>query len=113
MSKELNLINLLTVRTINGKTSWEPTAKEREFLTVVADEIAVLICEFPSRDPDEDSGDYVMTVKDKDDREIFSIRNALDDVEYKDLVALYIVARRSALNIDKTLDMLLKNLSEE
>jgi hypothetical protein len=113
MSKEFELINLLQRRTLAGQTTWEPTAKEYEFLTVVADGISVLIAETPPRDFGEQGPDYVMTVKDKNDTEIFSIRNGLEDVKYNDLAGLYETARRAALNIEKTLDDLLKSLREE
>lgn len=113
MSKEFELINVLQRRTQAGQTAWEPTAREDEYSTVVADAISVLIAKTDSRDPDEQGPDYVLTVKDKNDVEIFSIRNGLDDVKYRDLAALHETARRAALNIEKTLNDLLKFLNEE
>ena len=113
MSKEFELIELLQRRTQAGQTAWEPTARADEFSTVVGDGISVLIAETGPRNFGDQDPDYVLTVKDKNDVEVFSIRNALDDVKYTDLSGLHETARRSALNIEKTLDDLLKNLREE
>ena len=54
---------------------WTQTARKDEYSTVVADGISVLIAKADSRDPDDQGPDYVLTVKDKNDVEIFSIRN--------------------------------------
>jgi len=113
MSKEFEVINLLQRRTLAGQTAWEPTAREHEFSTVVPDGISVLIAQTAPRNFGDEGPDYILTVKDKNDVEIFSIRNGHEDVKYNDLAALHETARRAALNIEKTLDDLLKNLREE
>jgi hypothetical protein len=58
-----------------------PPPQRRNIRLSSGDGISVLIAKAGSRDPDDQGPDYVLTVKDKNDVEIFSIRNGLDDVK--------------------------------
>jgi len=111
MSKESELITLLSQRTKAGTQSWEATAVDDEFVTVVAD-FSAFVRTAPSRDRDDPSPDVLFEVRDKEDRVILSIRNGDSDigVGFPQLRALHEDARRSALKIDRALDAILKSL---
>ena len=110
MSKESDLIRLLSERTKAGTQSWDTTAVDDEFVTVVADfSVFVRSAEDPDnpRDPD-----VFITIRDKENRVILSVRNgdAEMGVMYNELRDLHERARRTALKIDQALDTLLKSL---
>jgi len=113
MSKEKEMVDLLRARTESGSLKWEPTAADDEFLTSVGGGASIFIRAQTARDPSDDTPDVLLSIRDKDDREVFSIYNGQDDVKYQDLRGLHELARRSALQIDKTIDEILQDLRRE
>jgi hypothetical protein len=108
MSKEQEMVELLSARTENGTLGWETTAQENEFVTSSSGGASIFIKQlFSSNDPDPD---FEFSVRDKDDRYVFSIFNNGNGVDYKGLSNLHELARRSALKIDKTIDSILNDL---
>jgi hypothetical protein len=107
-TREKLLVSGLIENTGKQSLSWEPTANPDEFAVVLASGNSVAIREL--RGHPEEGPDYVLTVRDPENRVIISIRNAERDVAYQDLGALYQSAMRYALKIDQTLDAMLKDL---
>jgi hypothetical protein len=111
MSRESEVVNLLTERTNRGSQKWEPTAEPGEFATVVG-EVSITICALPDRE-EPASPNYLITVKDSRGNAVLEILNHAEGVTYKQLKDLFERARRQALNLDKTLDALIDQLKKE
>ena|SRR5258708_5236990 len=112
MSRESDLVDVLSEKTTAGTQSWEPTAVDDEFVTVVGD-FSVFIRSVD--DPNNrEQPDFFLTLRDKDNRVILSIRNGDLQVGVADpqLRNLHELARRSALKIDQALDAILKSLKQ-
>lgn len=110
MSKESDLVDLLSEKTTAGTQSWEPTAVDDEFVTLVADfSVFVRSVDDPQN---RDQPDYFLILRDKENRVILSVRNGDQQVGvlYPQLRNLHELARRSALKIDQALDAILKSL---
>jgi hypothetical protein len=86
---------------------------EDQFVTSAAGGVSILIESRPPRNPNDDTPDFAFSVRNKDDREVFSLYNGGYGVEYTNLKALHEAARRSALNIDKTINGILEDLKRE
>jgi hypothetical protein len=113
MSKEKEIVELLTARTKAGTQTWEPMAREEEFATVVGGTFSILIRSLPPREPNDDTPDYELVLKDNADREVFAIYNSAEDLQWKELKAFHELARRSALKVDATIDAVLKELKKQ
>jgi hypothetical protein len=109
MSRESDLVKLLSEKTKAGTQSWDPTAVDDEFVTVVGD-FSVFVRS--ADDPDSRDPDVFLTIRDKENHVILYVRNgdAEMDVMYPQLQELHELARRKALKIDQALDTLLKSL---
>jgi hypothetical protein len=113
MSKEKELVELLQAKTLAGTISWEPTAVDDEFVASVAGGASIFVRTVSPREPSDDTPDVIFTLKDKDDRTIFSIYNGQADIEYRKLMALHEVGRRSALKIDAAIESILQDLKRQ
>jgi hypothetical protein len=110
MSKEREMVLLLDERTKNGTVTWERTGEEDQFVTSTTGGISISIAAVPPREPGDDTPDYILMVKDTDDRDILSIYNSGDEVTFKDLRSLFESARRSVLKIDQTISKIVEDL---
>jgi hypothetical protein len=113
MSKEKEIVELLMARTKAGTKSWEPMAREDEFATVVGEGFSIFVRALEPRERGDDTPDYELILKDNNDRDVLSIYNAGEDVEWKDLQVLHDTARRSALKVDASIDAVLRQLKKQ
>ena len=92
-------------RTAEGKLKWSPSADSDQFVTSV-DAISIVITETgPSR------GRYRLEILDESGETVDSLDDQVTTgVQDQELARLYVLARRSALDVDATLEKLAKAL---
>ncbi|MGB6482805.1 MAG: hypothetical protein WBE86_04890 [Candidatus Acidiferrales bacterium] len=112
MNKEEQMVDLLIERTTAGSVTWTPTAEENEFITSLANNTVSIK---KVHDPRSEEPDMMFAICDEDGREVLSSLNGggMQGVTYNVLTVLHELARRSALNIDKTLDKIIKSLEND
>lgn len=105
-SKEKVLVDELLAKTASGAITWEPTAKEGEFVVTFGGGVTVSI----SEDPTSGGPGYLLSVGERDRGEVFTLHYGSNDVSSDTLPGLYEQARRNAFKVDKTLDLILNQL---
>ena len=95
----------LIERTVDGKLKWNRTVRDNQFTTSI-DAISVVI-----RAVSERQGVYRLEILDEagEPVEVLDHTNTPPDQQHQ-LERLYVLARRSALNVQSTLDKLAKAL---
>ena len=95
----------LVQRTTEGKLKWSRAVQSDRFVTSV-DAISVVIMEI-----DATSSNYRLEILDESGETVESLRYPdTSGEEFELLARLYVLARRSALNVDLTLEKLAKAL---
>ena len=101
------ILDGLIRRTTDGKLKWRPSVREDQFVASV-DAISIVIQELPSRGADLN---YRLEILDENGRtvEVLHYDNSSTEQD-KQMENLFILARRSALNIDSVLQKLAEAL---
>ena len=98
MDKEGALVDQLLDKTRRRSITWDPTAKNDEFVSTLGGRVSFTIGAW--RDTE------ILTVRDEFDRVLLTIES--DSI--LQVSALYAEARRVALNVDESLDEILDQL---
>ncbi len=95
----------LVQRTVEGKLNWSRLTQDDRFVVSV-DAISVVIVEVNNRD-----NDYRLYIHDETGQVIESLDHRETTIEQdREMARLYALARRSALDVDSTLEKLAKAL---
>jgi len=101
--KALQLFKEVLTKTREGRIRWEPTASEIEFFSVLPSGHTIVT----SRGSDNWGGgltdDYSLVLR-QGEQDLLRVTQDVDDVAQKDLQELFEFARRSALQVDATVD---------
>jgi hypothetical protein len=123
VARSLALLQALYAKTSRGETAWQETINSRTFEAFLGDFVLRLRL-IPDADY-PDRPDYALTVvRAADGKEVDTISNAslrpvmdrttADGLNpYAVLERTYMLARRQALNVDETLDTILRQLEGE
>ena len=96
--KETKLVAQLLDKTRKRRLTWEPTAKEDEFLSTLGGNVSFTVGSWQEAD--------TLTMRDELGRILLSI----DSSSVAQISELYAEARRQALNVDESLDRVLEQL---
>ena len=96
--KETKLVAQLLDKTRKRRLTWEPTAKEDEFLSTLGGNVSFIVASWQEADS--------LTIRDELGRILLSI----DSNSVAQISELYAEARRQALNVDESLDRVLEQL---
>ena len=97
-NKEVKLVDQLLDKTRKRNLTWEPTAKNDEFVSALGGRVSFTIATWRDRD--------VLTMRDELDRVLLSVES--DSIPQ--VSDLYAEARRVALKVDESLDDVLDQL---
>jgi hypothetical protein len=97
--KEIRLVEQLLDKTKKRVISWEPTARDEEFVSTLGGNVS-----FTVRLGQED----VLVMRDERDRVLLRV----DSDELNEVSQLYAEARRQALKVDESLDNVLDQLAK-
>jgi hypothetical protein len=98
--KVIKLVAQLIEKTRKLSITWEPTAKQDEFLSVLGGSVSFTL------GPGHET-DIILTMRDELDRVLLTI----DSEEIAQVSELYAEARLQALNVDESLDSVLDQLA--
>ena len=96
--KEVRLVDQLLDKTRKRNITWEPTAKNDEFVSALGGRVSFIVAAWRDRD--------VLTMRDELDRVLLSVES--DSIPQ--VSELYTEARRVALKVDESLDDVLDQL---
>lgn len=111
------LATLLINKSQAGELDWQPSVVEGAYQVSIKTN-TIRLAEVPSRDPDVESPDYVISLINREGREIDTFTDGdLNAAEvlgqktwFRKLRDLYVAARRSALGSEKFLSDILRDL---
>lgn len=95
--KEIKLVKQLIDKTRKGLLSWEPTARDDEFLSTLGGRVSFTV---------QGEATGVLVMRDEFDRVLLSVGSE----EIHDVAELHAEARRQALSVDESLDDVLEAL---
>jgi len=98
--KEIRLVEQLLDKTRKRILSWEPTAREDEFVSTLGGNVSFTVRWGEMSD--------VLIMRDERDRVLLNVESQ----EIKDVSQLYVEARRQALKVDESLDDVLEQLTK-
>src|SRR5712691_361405 len=98
--KHIKLVEQLLEKTRKRILSWEPTAREDEFISTLGGNVLFTVRE-------TNMGD-VLVVRDERDRVLLSVTTD----ELSEISRLYAEVRRQALDVDESLDGVLEQLAK-
>ena len=98
--KEIKLVAQLLDKTKKGSITWEPTAKEDEFLSTLSGNVSFTVGSWRETD--------LLTMRDELGRVLVTI----DSDSTGQVSELYAEARRQALKVDESLDSVLDQLGK-
>ena len=102
-----SLVDVLLEKSREGKVSWKPTARSNEFLWGFS-KYAVSIRQTSER---FDSGHiYSLSIVNESGEEIETLIHNANSPDHKIVQEMFILARRSANNVEESLDNLLQEL---
>lgn len=96
--KEVKLVDQLLDKTRRRNITWEPTAKNDEFVSALGGRVSFTVAAWRDRD--------ALTMKDEFDRVLLTVES--DSIPQ--VSELYAEARRVALKVDESLDDVLDQL---
>lgn len=100
IDKEVILVEQLLDKTRKRALTWEPTAREDEFISTLGGNVSFTVRIGKTRE--------VLILRDDHDRTLLSVTS--DDVS--EVSQLYAEVRRQALRVDESLDDVLKQLAK-
>jgi hypothetical protein len=111
------LATLLVSKSAKGELEWQPSVSEDSYQVSIKTN-TIRLAEVPSRDPDSESPDYVISIINSEGREVDTFSDIdLNQTEqqgqknwFRQLRGLYVTARRTALGSDKVLGDVLRDL---
>jgi hypothetical protein len=111
---------LLVSKSAKGELEWQPSVSEDSYQVSIKTN-TIRLTEAPSRDPDSESPDYVISIINRDGLEVDTFSdidlNATEaqgqKVWFRQLKNLYVTARRTALGSDKVLSDVLRDLGDD
>lgn len=110
--KALQLFYKILAKTRSRALAWEATAEEGQYVATLGPGLILKIWPFTDMDEDGDkSGPASVTLND-DNSMLLDMNNRVDGITESDLGELFILAKRTALNIDKSVDAALRSLDE-
>lgn len=104
--KDLELVNKLTKSTLGGKTKWQATAQQAQYVASFKGKWSVLVDEYPGQNYPTS---WSIRIQDADGTEMLRVNSE----EYPPVEGLYEAARRSALNVDEAINDILKDLDKD
>jgi len=107
--KALQLFYKILQKTRSKALSWEAGAEDDQYIVSLGPELILKL--WPYTDPDL-SGPPSVTLYDNKDNMLLDMNYRVDGIAKSDLQELSTVAKRIALNIDKTVDKALARLDE-
>lgn len=109
-SKEKELVEQLKTRTLAHQLKWEPTAHNDEFVTTFRGKYSARVARLPN---EFDDFDFTLILRDDLDREMIALNSRRDlpgGLYRQEMVDLFESARRSALNVEQSIDEILDDL---
>jgi len=101
------LMDLLIQRTKEGKVNWQQSVAEAEFIVYFKERSLTI---FTGVDQQSNEDFVAFVLRDKNGKEIDRFWVDQGDLDYQEMQALYLSARRTALDIDKTIRALTEEL---
>lgn len=109
--KALQLFSKILEKTRSRALGWEPTAEDGQYLATLGPGLVLRTWPFTDEENGERTGPPSITLSD-DSKMLLDMNYRIDGISKDDLEELCLLAKRSALSIDKSIDDAIERLDK-